>query len=555
MEYKKILTLDDLYDFCKGNHVEHFSSATSGYQVSVQIPSTFELVEDNSHRGLLRLKIKVLHTGVNRNYTKISKKSAEAAKSSFAYRPVLAYIHQLSDGTWDFYSHNKEIVTDENGNTEFRYLEHQVGTITAEEPFFEKDKETGKEYLCAYAVIPEDYTKTAEIIRNKQGTKNSCELWIDEFSYSAGDNCLDLKKWYLTGTTLLGKDENGVSVEEAMMGSRADISDFSTENNSVVTYCSYDDQLINVLQKLDNTLSKFNISKKGGDGVLTKFDELLSVYGKTVEDVTFDYEGLPDEELEAKFAEVFGDSKIADNTLGGKDGSEGEGEDLEGSSSLDEANIPLCSEGKGEGSGDPVKTNCLDISLCLGEKKNFSLRLDDVVSRLYALINKTYGEPENAYYSVEAYSDGTLIMENWVACKYYRQNYVVENDACILQGDRIEVFPAWVTQEEKASLEALRNDYLVIKDELKTYKIKELFESDDYKGIASTEEFTQLKENTSDYSYEDLKSKLDGILLAYAKENLLTYSKENEHGVPRVGLIKPEATKKKSRYGNLFKNI
>ena len=33
------------------------------------------------------------------------------------YRPVLAYIHQLDDGTYDFYAHNMEIEEDENGDS------------------------------------------------------------------------------------------------------------------------------------------------------------------------------------------------------------------------------------------------------------------------------------------------------------------------------------------------------------------------------------------------------------------------------------------------------
>lgn len=38
-----------------------------------------------------------------------------------------------------------------------------------------------------------------------------------------------------------------------------------------------------------------------------KLNELLEKYAKTMEDITFDMEGLSDEELEAKFQEVFGE--------------------------------------------------------------------------------------------------------------------------------------------------------------------------------------------------------------------------------------------------------
>ena len=51
------------------------------------------------------------------------------------------------------------------------------------------------------------------------------------------------------------------------------------------------------------------LSKKGGDrGNMTKFEELLAKYGKTAEDITFNYAEMSDEELEAKFAELFADA-------------------------------------------------------------------------------------------------------------------------------------------------------------------------------------------------------------------------------------------------------
>ena len=40
---------------------------------------------------------------------------------------------------------------------------------------------------------------------------------------------------------------------------------------------------------------------------MDKLNELWAQYNKTLEDLDFEYEGLSDEELEAKFAEVFAD--------------------------------------------------------------------------------------------------------------------------------------------------------------------------------------------------------------------------------------------------------
>ena len=45
---------------------------------------------------------------------------------------------------------------------------------------------------------------------------------------------------------------------------------------------------------------------------MNKFEELLKKYEKTVDDITFTYEGLSDEELEAAFAKAFNTDPAGD---------------------------------------------------------------------------------------------------------------------------------------------------------------------------------------------------------------------------------------------------
>ena len=69
MVKKKLLTLDDLVLFCKQNNFTKFSAKESGYQLAVQVPTTFEVEDesDDNHRGMLKLKFRILHDGLNRN--------------------------------------------------------------------------------------------------------------------------------------------------------------------------------------------------------------------------------------------------------------------------------------------------------------------------------------------------------------------------------------------------------------------------------------------------------------------------------------------------------
>lgn len=201
----KILTFEDLIKALDEKKVKTFDSKKEGYQLCVQVPATFEeeKVEDSSREGLMRVKIKVMHLGRNRNGSAVSEKSAKKAFASFKNRPVLGAIHQLENGEWDFDAHNREVVTNEDGEEEIHYIEQQIGSFTEETPFFEYDKEQDKTYVCAYAVIPEEYTKAADIIRRKNGTKNSCELCINELSYDAKEKTLNLDDWYLNASTFL----------------------------------------------------------------------------------------------------------------------------------------------------------------------------------------------------------------------------------------------------------------------------------------------------------------------------------------------------------------
>ena len=52
------------------------------------------------------------------------------------------------------------------------YIERQVGSFTADDPWLEYDKEMDKTYVMAYAVIPEEYTeviiKLPKILKNQE---------------------------------------------------------------------------------------------------------------------------------------------------------------------------------------------------------------------------------------------------------------------------------------------------------------------------------------------------------------------------------------------------
>lgn len=582
VEKRNLLTIQDLLKFCQENQMYKFSSQEHGYKLSVQVPSTFN-VEDNiddSHRGMLKLKFRIFHTGLNRNGSFVSEEAAKEAMPTIKNRPVLAAIHQLDNGEWDFEAHNFEIVTnEETGEEEINYIEKQVGSFDESEPFFEYDEELDKTYICSYAYIAEDYTKAADIIRAKNGTKNSVELSIDELSFNAKENYLSLDKFYVAASTLLGSTDDGTEIGEGMLGSRADIVDFSTKNNSIQFDAS--EELLNELKKLNENLSHFNINQaeksasenlKEGGTETVKFEELLTKYGKTVEDITFEYENLSDEELEAKFAEVFGE-----------DGADGEGENPEPTSDGDEGEDNSDDNGADSDNGE-IEVEESEVEPEVEEPENdpeptvepeqfaeklvrtYEISHEDIRWALYNLL-ASQEDADNEWYFINAVYDDHFTYESWSGEKIYGQSYVKEGDNVSFSGERWNLHRELLTDSEYAELMSMRANYAAlaqfktdtenaqlraqretILSDQKYSVLAEKDENNEYKNEA----YAKLVSEMDNYSLADLEKELKSVFADYITNGgQFAYTGE-EKPVVNKKLFAAPTSKKSSRYGNLF---
>lgn len=557
---KKILTEDDLLKFCQEQEFAKFSSKDTGYQLALKVPTTFEIDDtvDENHRGMMRLKFRIFHTGLNRNKSYVSKESAEKAMNTIADRPVLAAIHQLDDGSWDFEGHEMEIVKDEKGKEELRYIESQVGSFSSEPAFWEHDDNLDKDYVCAYAYISEEYTKACEIIRAKQGSKNSCELFIDELSYNAKEKYLELNDFYVNASTLLGSHDDGTEIQEGMEGSRADIADFSVNNNSVKF--DKDEKMIELLENLNKTLSNFNKeqtpvqtqSEEGGtNNKMTKFEELLTKYGKTAEDVTFDYAEMSDEELEAKFAEMFdNDNSDGDNSDNGESGEPSND-----------------GEGDGEGASDPDGDEGKNISKNELFNKLFEISFDEIRYALNNLCSVYRNDSEWCYVS-QVY-ENYFIMEDWDSDKYYKQSYEKDGDNISLSGERIEMFAMLLTESEKLSIEDMRSNYSTLKEFKETAEKNELhaqkeaiINADNYSVLTEKDsdgnyvnaDFAELVKTMDNYSIEDFETKVKVMHSDYMSAHANFSSVDTKKNTNSVKILTNmnKKSKPKKNYGNLF---
>lgn len=549
---KRYLTLDDLYLFCKQNNLNHFSAKESNGPIVVHTLGQFEAV-DVSKNGLLPVKLQACHTGINRNKSNISIESMTAALPSFSNRPILGYIHQLDDGTWDFYSHNAEIVKDKDGNTEVEYLEVPVGIIPEScnaKIVYDELKE--KSYVNVNGYIFEEYSKAAEILRAKGTSKVSVELAIEDMSWNLDEDCLNIDSFYFMGITILGRDEEGTIVEEGMAGSNITLGSFSQEENSFIPN-DLQLKMVETLTKLNDALDRFNNTndsdEKGGYDTMDKFNELLELYGLTEEDIDFEVDGLSDEDLEAIFVEKFGNAEEFKK--------EGNNVDDEGKPE----SAPNTDEPKDDFS-ENKKSKC-SVNTETGSVE-FALSFDDIRMALYNLLIASMDEYSYGWIC-ETYDDHFVYQKesyaNGYEAHYYKQNYSKDGENISFSGEPVEVFTEFVTESEKTALDMIRSQYEELKafkenaekQELKVQK-DAILESAEYAEIKDSDEFKTLVADAEKYSVDEIKVKADLIFAAAMKKkfNFEAESNKTPHSVSMNFNAKPN--KKKQAYAGLFED-
>ena len=502
---KKLLTLEDLYSFYSQKKKSmSFSADKSGYNIAVQSLAKFELNDDLSE-GLLYGKIRAFHDLTNNNKSHIETDVLEEKMMSIKDRPVMADIVDTNetdeDGNpiKDFSGHT--MYYDENLD-KMIYKEIPIGHfINPESIHIEYDEEYDRNFVCADVVVYEEYTDACDILRRRKEVDCSVELCIRKMHWDNTDKTLHLDDFYVQGTTLLGSN-----TLPGMSGSKLSIKDFSEENNSIFSSVSEDEhsKLIETLDNLNKTLSSLNINsktnlaikdfEKGGNKKenMTKFEELLKKYNKTVDDVTFEYEGLSDDELIEMFSVTF-DEKDPD----------------------DPENNP---ESKEEPDNDDNDDND-DKDDKDTYSKTFELSHEDVRYALYQLL-APIEETLNEYYWIVSVYDDYFIYESCCG-NYYKQAYTKENDTVAFDGERQEVFADFVTADEKTALEEMRANYSSISERLAAYEEAEsiadkmtVFEDQAYSKYLETDEFKKIMdvENVKKFTKDELIEKADAAL-------------------------------------------
>lgn len=568
---KKYFTIEDLIRFCEQKKMYNFSSKEFGKPIVIQAVQDFSSADvEETADNKLYAKVRVCHTLLNRNGSYISEDSMKAAMPSLKYSPLLANIHQLDDGTWDFHSHDYHIEKDEDGNENVIYDEKQVGTFTADEPYLEYDKDMDKTYVVARVAIPESYTRCADIIREKNGTKVSCELIIYECSYNAKEKYLQLDNFEFAGCTCLGSEKDGTPIGEGMLGSKITLEDFSEENNSLIKFNEKMVELQARLEKLETACfdNKKNNSKEGGNKNLNKFEELCQKYEKTVDDITFDYENMSDDELIEAFAKAFDEADSTDDGSEGADTPSGSETTTDGNEEGE--NNPTEQNPDESEKGDTTEDETPFIDDDEPKKKannaltrTFEISHDDIRYALYNLLS-SYEDADNEWYYITGVYDSYFVYESWDGGKIYGQKYTKDNDNVALDGERYSLHKTYLTDSEYAEIESMRSNYAelkafkenVEKNELHSKK-ESLLVDEKYSVLSDNEAFMELKKNMDNYSLDDLETKAKVIFADYVSSvgnfSLNSSNKNKSHSMQLFGDPNTRRNSRSGRYGDIFK--
>ena len=538
---KRLLTLDDLCEYYSHRKKSmKFSSEESGEPIVVQVAGTLKFEDSNNlTAGLTPVRLQACHTEKNLNKSSISYEVMhDKLLPTFKNRPILGYIHDV-DGVPQFYGHNAH---EEDG--EIVYDEIAVGNIpetnNAELVY---DEENDRYNVMIDGYLYDEYTKATEIVKREEECPCSVEISIKSMSFDAKNHTLVIEDGYFSGVAILGYDDNGNKVQPGMAGSNVKLKDFSMSNNSILNELSNDEhsKLIETLDNLNTTLSSLNINsktnptiekfEKGGNTEtnMTRSDELLKKCNKTVDDITYEYEGLSDEELEEVFSTTFDEPEsTADPVSTQSDNSDKPDDDNGDTSDDDSTNEPDHSEEKTDDTDSDDDKDKDTYS------KTFELSHEDVRSALYQLL-APIEETLNEYYWIMSVYDDYFIYESCCG-NYYKQAYTKENDVIAFNGERQEVFAEFVTADEKAELEDMRANYSSISEKLAKYEEAEeiankmtVFDDQAYSKYLETDEFKKLMdvENVKKFTKDELVEKADAALGKVVKTTK-TFSMDTE---------------------------
>lgn len=223
--------------------------------ISTQIPVIFQKLEEfeKEDSRFVKVKIWLMHTGLNFNGSSFSKEAVEKAIPTLANTPILSFIEENSEGEQDFSDHRMVLHRSEDGDFNLKYLGSAVGVIpevnNAHWEMRVTDSGEEKEYLVVDALMWTKWGDPTDIMTRKGTTAQSMELSNDYSGSFDNGGVFHFETFSFFGACLLG-----TGVLPAMESSTVEVQ--FTENNAIQ-------------KSIENKLQEFYtlFSQQGGTGM------------------------------------------------------------------------------------------------------------------------------------------------------------------------------------------------------------------------------------------------------------------------------------------------
>lgn len=210
----------------------------------LNLPLSYEQ-SDFSDERFTKVRVKVMHNGLNLNNSRFSDAVIEAAAPSLKNIPLLAFTKKV-DGTdeADFAGHEFEFKITENG-VKYIYLGRPIGMVPETNAYSYEEDEEGVKFVSVDAYIWNDYANEAlDIVQRDGGKSVSMEVSVQDYDSENGAG-IDILEYKYNGIVLLGED-----VPPAMKKARLDVAKFSM--NSISEFVS------NFSRDLQETIDEAN---------------------------------------------------------------------------------------------------------------------------------------------------------------------------------------------------------------------------------------------------------------------------------------------------------
>ena len=543
---------------------------------TVSLPTRFEKSEGQEPDSRFqKVKIYIAHTGENLNHSIFSHDVLESMIPTLANIPILGYVGVNDEKNEDFRGHEKRLSIDD-GKFKVSFETHAYGFVPVDNnAHFETTG--GKEWLVTDGYLWTRFVDAMELFDESNGSKGQSMEISDADGYTDDRGRVVFTNATFTGLCILGDD-----VPPAMTGSTISTvfskEDFkSTFEEMLAEFSAEKGEYALATKKKQNDEAAVVEEQKPASGSTASETEKPASSATSSASKTAEKPASEDKEepktTDKSAAPAASDPASAEDkaatpsetTDEHDDNAEMsvEKDDKEDISLSENENAYSSKEDKnsdetdGDDTPDDEDEDDSDEDkkkfACGGKKKKavFELSLSNKEHAFIDAVRAKYGNSyewiwlEAAY---EAYGIVGASQEEFSGAQYFRVDYSVNADDSIKLGDKTEVFPMYVTAEEKNKIESDRVKLSDLEEQIKqltAYKAGIEMQAkekslDEAKGALTADQVKDIKSQFEVKTPEEIEKEIAFALYTTHKEEVMTpsrggvkainYSKKDDYG-------------------------